>query len=142
MGKGVTISEQNGPSLDHGAFATVLQVVDKMLAVIKSQCTIYTRLWCIYELFIASNVGVPVTLCPFIRGDYLKFGWLHEDVCIVKIGEKIYSQTARCGNPNNLPNKDEIAIRETINQTKDKFRSVDEAVELIRLFYLLHYPTE
>merc|ERR1712232_1385444 len=95
--KGVTISEQIGPSPEHGPFATVLQVVDQMLAVITSQCNIYTRLWCVYELFIASNFGVPVTLRPFIRDDDLKWGDLHEDVCIANIGDKIDSETARCG---------------------------------------------
>merc|ERR1712025_590865 len=49
---------------------------------------------------------------------------------------------ARCGNPKNPKmNNDEIGIRKMIDQSKNKFRSVDEAVELIRLIYLLHYPT-
>ena len=43
--KGVTIWQQLGSDPEHGPVATVLRVVDLMLAVLTEECDIYTRLW-------------------------------------------------------------------------------------------------
>ena len=76
---------------------------------------------CVYELFIASKFGKPVTLCPFIDEFWLKCGNLDFEVCIINIGESINSETARCGNPKNPMNDDKIAICKMIEQSKNKF---------------------
>jgi len=141
--KGVTISQQLGPVPERSPFAMVLKNVDLMLLIITSGCDIYSRLWCVYELFIASEKGVDVKLRPFISEDYLKYGYLQRDECIANAGVRVNSEAARCGNPSNpVRNADEVAIRETIEQSDGMFRSVDEAVEFFRFLYLIDYPTE
>jgi len=140
--KGVSIGQQLGQAVHRGPFALVLKNVGRMLTIITSGCDIYSRLWCVYELFIASQKGVNVKLCPFIDEDALKYGRLEEDECIAKAGVRVNSDAARCGNPSNpIINADELAIRETIEQLDGRFRSVDEAVEFFRFLYLIQYPT-
>lgn len=47
-----------------GVSATELKRLDiyrgRMVVVPNRECDIYTRLWCVYELFVASHLGVPV----------------------------------------------------------------------------------
>ncbi len=61
----VTIAEQLGPKPETGPFATVLKQVDQMVAIMTQSCDIYTRLWCVYEIFIAITMKVPVSLLAF-----------------------------------------------------------------------------
>jgi len=120
----------------------VLRSVDTMVAVLTSTCNIYTRLWCVYEMYVARKLGVNVMLCPY-GGDLGEYGdELENNICIGNISEKVDSVLARCGHPNKPINEDERTIRHVINQSLRSFEAVDEAVELIRLQYLLNYPTE
>ena len=56
----VTIAEQLGKDPQHGPFATVLRQAECMVAIITAQCDIYTRMWCVYEMFIALSLKLVV----------------------------------------------------------------------------------
>ena len=82
-------------------------------------------------------------LCPFISEADLRWGYTDIDVCIVNSKKGVDSSSASCGN-----SADEEAIRCIVNeqieesQSAEGFAKVDRAVELIRLLYLVLYPTE
>jgi len=61
----LTISKQLGPHPSTGPFATVLKQSSKMVAIVTPNSDIYTRLWCIYEIFTAVQLGVPVDVSFF-----------------------------------------------------------------------------
>jgi len=138
----LSIGDQLGAEVERGPFAVVLKHVTLMLAIITTGCDIYLRLWCVYELFIASKNRVDVRLCPYIDASDLQYGLLKYDECIAKAGERVNSKEARCGNPESVPNEDELTLRKTVEQSDGRFRSVDVAVELFRFLYLVQYPTE
>ena len=58
----VTIEKQLGPDPQYGPFATVLKQADSMIAIMTQSCDIYTRLWCVYEIFVAISLNIPVAL--------------------------------------------------------------------------------
>jgi len=137
---GVTIGQQLSPNPDTGPFCVVLRAVDKMIAVVTFGCDIYTRLWCVYELYTARKLGVEIELCSFSGLD--NFGDMTENVCIANITTKVDSNLARCGNPKSEQNADERGIRDAINKSDGRFHGVNQAVEYIRLQYLVTYPRE
>lgn len=135
--EGVTISDQLGSDPEYGPFATVLRCVDIMLAVLTHNCDIYTRLWCVYEIFFAAKIGVDVELASHISPVDLEFGTIDKDICVSEAHNRVNSVEARCGAPGTSITDDERAIRETINAG---FKFVDKAVERIRLIHLVCYP--
>lgn len=140
--KGVTIKQQLGDDPKCGPFATVLNHVHHMMAVLTNACDIYTRLWCAYEMFIAIQYKVRVNLCPHINPDDLYMGRTDKDICVAEAKEAVVSREARCGHPDNPVNDDEIAIRKEIESTFGKFDEVDRTIEIIRLKYLVNYPLQ
>eukprot|EP01083_Nonionella_stella_P208705 757179_1 len=58
----VTIAKQLGPSPQAGPLAAVLKQSEAMVAIMSNECDIYTRLWCVYEIFVAMQLNVPVSL--------------------------------------------------------------------------------
>jgi len=146
--KGVTISQQLGSNPASGPFSVVLEDAVLMLAVVTSMCDIYSRLWCVYEIFVATQKGVRVRLCPFISESDLRWGHTDKDICIVQAKNLVDSSNARCGDPNSVRNDDEKAIRRTIegetdgSRNTDGFDKVNQIIEMTRLLYLVLYPTE
>jgi len=140
--KGVTIGKQLGSDPKFGPFATVLRCAELMLAVLTHECDIYTRLWCVYELFFAVTNDVNVRLAPHITENNVMWGHLEKDICISEAKNRVKSVDARCGRPGSEMNDDELAIRKEISSTAGEFTHVDEVVEQIRLVHLLSYPME
>ncbi|CAK9073175.1 unnamed protein product [Durusdinium trenchii] len=64
---------------------------------------LYSRLWCIWEIKVAADAGLPIMILPHrSSGEHL-------------LGQSIVSsRNARCGNPHQPMNKDETLIREAI----------------------------
>ena len=56
----LTISKQLGPSIEYGPFATVLKQANSMIAVFTPSVDIYLRMWCVFEIFIAVKLKVPL----------------------------------------------------------------------------------
>ncbi len=61
----VTVDKQLGPHPSTGPFATVLKQADKMVCVMTPESDIYTRLWCVYEMYVAVSFGVSVGMAYF-----------------------------------------------------------------------------
>ena len=95
-----------------------------------------------YELFFAVEHDVNVRLITHITDRALLNGRLENDIGVNEAKNRVNSAGARCGRPESKLNADEIAIRKEINSTAGGFKSVDEAVEKIRLVHLLSYPME
>merc|ERR1740117_466235 len=56
----LTIEKQIGPVPDHSPFGTVLRGADVMVSVTTRSCNLYARMWCVYEMFFALQLGVKV----------------------------------------------------------------------------------
>jgi len=140
--KGVTIGQQLGKDPEYGPFATILKEVDLMLAVLTDECDIYTRLWCVYEIYFAVGRHVKVRLAPHISADDLECGYTDKDICVNQALNRVNSKGALCGVPGTPMNEDEIAIRNVIETLGMGFKSVDEVVERIRLIHLVSYPMD
>merc|ERR1711935_354997 len=133
------MGQQLGSDPMFGPFATVLRAAMLMLAVLTHQCDIYTRLWCVFEIFVAAMMGVRVKLCPHIAPIDIANGWTNEDICVSESKTRVDSASARCGHPKHDPNSDEVAIRQVVNASAGGFDAIDKAVERIRLGYLIDY---
>jgi len=96
----------------------------------------------VYELFFAGEHDVNVRLITHIADFDLQWGRLENDIGVNEAKNRVNSADARCGRPESKVNADEIAIRKEINSTAGGFKSVDEAVEKVRLVHLLSYPME
>merc|ERR1740124_1618513 len=136
----ITIAQQLGPDPETGPFATVLKSVDVMIAVVTYVCDINTRLWCVYEMHIAVCQGVPVKLCAYISEEDLDYGRVYKDTCVASAEISVDSSAARCGIAGQPQSSDEIMIREVIDKSVNGFNGINEAVENIRLSYLVKYP--
>lgn len=131
------ISEQLGPSLEHGPFATVLKQATDMIAVFTPAADIYLRMWCVFEIFVAVKLGVNV-----------KFAALNQQFRsgIENIYDAIYehgrnrccSEKAECSKKS-----DEEEIRKLIQATDGKFAILDSVVEWCKAMYYIgevHHP--
>eukprot|EP00928_Gymnodinium_smaydae_P071291 TRINITY_DN54917_c0_g1_i1.p1 TRINITY_DN54917_c0_g1~~TRINITY_DN54917_c0_g1_i1.p1 ORF type:complete len:627 (-),score=48.20 TRINITY_DN54917_c0_g1_i1:201-2081(-) len=130
----ITICKQLGSDPTTGPFATVLKQADEMVGIVTLNSNIYTRMWCVYEMFVALQLEVPVSMtqttiyCP-TRG--------YQDAFTDQCQEPACSQEARCGNVN-----DETSIRRTIEASPGGYVAVDLAVEVARLRALLKMQSQ
>merc|ERR1740124_889836 len=138
--KGITISEQLGEDLETGPFETVLKNAYVMMAVVTHVCDINTRLWCVYDMHLATCNSVPVKICAYISPDDLQSGLVQEDVCVASAEFSVDTFAARCGIPGQPQSSDEIMIREMIDKSENGFNGINKSIEEIRLSYLAKYP--
>lgn len=130
----VTIEKQLGPSPSSGPFAAVLRDVEVMVAITTRQCNIYSRMWCVYEMFCALQLGVKVVTAQAIQySDDCGFQDTFTEQCKVPI----CSRLARCGKPSSVVNEDERRIRAEIEAIPGGYDLVDVAVEVQRLHALM-----
>lgn len=135
----LTIQRQLGDDVTRGPFATVLKQAERMLAVLTPVADIYTRMWCVFEMFVAVELSVPVELAAFRgpcgcqgkhKASFSDPVWLH-------CRNRCDSHKARCGSPDALPNADEIAIRRNIESTQGGYAILDSAVEWAKAIYFI-----
>eukprot|EP00927_Polykrikos_kofoidii_P068092 TRINITY_DN63489_c0_g1_i1.p1 TRINITY_DN63489_c0_g1~~TRINITY_DN63489_c0_g1_i1.p1 ORF type:complete len:1214 (+),score=137.61 TRINITY_DN63489_c0_g1_i1:164-3805(+) len=131
----VTIARQLGPSPRRGPFATVLRQASQMLCLLTELCNIYTRMWCVYEMFVAMEFGVQVRMVQSFAYS-ARLGVV--DALYEQCSRPVRSQEARCGNPASPINNDERAIRREI-ESSSSYEAVNRAVEEARLQALLEY---
>jgi len=130
----LTITKQLGNDFLRGPFATVLKQATGMIAVFTPAADIYTRLWCVFEMFVAVQYGVPVTFTGF--NQQVRSGIENIYDAIYEHGrERCNSKVARCGNPNATMNNDEIKIRKHIESYSGKFDIIDSVVEWCKAIY-------
>lgn len=91
-----------------------------------------------FELHTARRLKKQVELRPFIGVYDEQDGKVQKDICVSNISTFIDCKNAFCWNDN-----DRKSIHEAITkEAHDGFKDVNQAVELIRLEYLLNYPIE
>jgi len=125
----VNIKNQIGPVPEHSPFATVLRQVDVMVCVATRSCNLYTRMWCVYEMFFAIQQEVKVVMAQAIQYSE-DCGFL--DTYTKQLEEPINSRSAYCGNAD-----DERRIRHEIESGFGGYDVVDTAVEVERMVALL-----
>jgi len=137
-GHGPSIQEQLGPSPASGPFATVLKQSTNMLAVLTTTCDIYTRLWCVFEMWTALELDVPVDVAEYREESRVKYGdeIVHDKTFRQECQRPVSSTKARCGNPKLPMNADEIAIRHVI-EGSGGYTKIDLRVEQLRLRALI-----
>jgi hypothetical protein len=130
----LTISKQLGPSLENGPFATVLKQAITMVAVFTPAVDIYTRMWCVFDIFFAVKYNVPV---QFVALSYqFRSGMENMYDAIIEHGKKESSAAdARCGDPTKPLNDDEKHIRSLIEEYPGKFNTIDAVIEWCKATY-------
>lgn len=109
----------------------MLRQATDMIAIFTPAADIYLRMWCVFEIFVAVQLGVPI-----------KFAALNKQVRsgIENIYYSIYehgrrrcdSAKAKCGQKS-----DENEIRSLINSTLGKFALLDSTVEWCKAKYYI-----
>eukprot|EP01038_Epipyxis_sp_PR26KG_P016555 gene16555-22603_t len=131
----VSIAKQLGNDPMRGPFATVLnqKETELMLAVITEQCDIYTRLWCVLEIFVAIQVKLPVQITTYSRTDGISStDRLYHNAISQGADIAVDSQRARCGDPTKPPNMDEITIRAAIESVEGGYATIDRVAEWVK----------
>lgn len=132
----VLVEKQLGSSPDTGPFATVLKQAAEMVAIMTEQGDIYSRLWCVFEIFIAIQLQVPVTMSAFAesRGWAQSGGSMQTYHNAIMDGSEtpVDTRSARCGNPALPPNVDEQSIRKVIETQPGGYALMDRVVEWVR----------
>lgn len=138
--RGVDIVEEKEKTLETAPFTTVLKEAEKLVVLSTQECDIFTRLWCNYEIYVATKLGTQVKLVPN-SGYEDTAGGYGLKMAVEGIKNRADSINTHCG-VSEQPNSDEIAIRKAIEASPGGFSAVDEAVERLRLSYLLEYPMD
>jgi len=130
----VTIQKQLGPSPSTGPFSTVLKQSDRMLAVMTNSCDIYTRLWCVYEIFIAITLNVPVSLAAFneITTSFGGSDAMYSNAVLDSSGKPILTKCSGCGNKS-----DQKMIQNEIKKQPGGFDLIDDTVFWVRIKALI-----
>ena len=129
----VTIERQLGPSPQFGPFAIVLKQADSMTAIMTESCDIYTRLWCVYEIFTAISLGIPVNLDAFTEtkgygGQTRKY----TNVILDSAEKAIDTSQASCGHEG-----DKKMIYKEILKQAGGFELIDDVVMWVRIKALI-----
>eukprot|EP01038_Epipyxis_sp_PR26KG_P012640 gene12640-16948_t len=136
----VSIAKQLGTDPMRGPFATVLnqKETELMLAVITQQCDIYTRLWCVFEIFVAIQINLPVHVATFAENTgYGGSDQLYHNAIVESSLIAVDSRKARCGNPAKPPNMDELTIRSVIESIDGGYNTIDRVAEWVKFNSLL-----
>jgi hypothetical protein len=130
----ITIQKQLGPSPSYGPFATVLRQADCMVAVMTTSCDIYTRLWCVYEIFIAITLNIPVSLASFNEITTSGGGSdaMYTNVVLDSSSKQVSTASAVCGNQ-----IDQDMIQKEILDQFGGFELIDDTVTWVRIKALI-----
>jgi len=130
----VTIEKQLGPDPAFGPFATVLKQADSMVAIMTKSCDIYTRLWCVYEIFVAISLNVPVSLQSYNEITTSGGGSdaMYSNVVLDSTGKAVVTSDAECGYDG-----DKEMIQSEIFKQDGGFASIDDVVMWVRIKSLI-----
>lgn len=130
----VTLERQLGAEAG-GPLTAVLGQAAAVLCVLTAACNIYTRLWCLFEIFTAGQLGVEVRVTSKQR----KFGLgPFDELLLLLCKERIDSSRARCGFDQASGRVDDMAIRGAIEASPGGHKAVDTSVEAARLTALVY----
>lgn len=128
----VSIAAQLGEDPLRGPFAAVLRQADLMVPVFTMACDIYTRLWCVFEMFVAQDLGIEIQMAQFMSPKSQDIQMPFLEYC----RQPVDSKSARCGRPDAPMNRDEQLIRGHIEATPGGYAAIDSCVERMRLHAL------
>lgn len=118
-----------------GMLRHVMQQGGAMLCVQASKCNVYKRLWCLFEMYVATSVGLEVEITRKPKGG---FGGAYsiDPGFVETCSEPVDSKIACCGPPGVTPQgggRYEQALRRAAEAVPGSYKAVDGAVELARL---------
>lgn len=130
----MTIKKQLGPSPSSGPFSTVLKQADRMVAIMTDSCDIYTRLWCVYEIFTAMTLNVPISLASYnnITTSGGSSDAMYTNVVLDSSSKEISTFSAECGDQ-----YDKDMIQKEILEKVGGFEVIDDAVMWVRIKALI-----
>lgn len=129
----VTIEKQLGPDPHYGPFATVLRQADSMIAIMTKSCDIYTRLWCVYEIFTAISLNIPVKLETY--NEITGFGGsdqMYSNVVLDSTGAPVSTKDAECGYEGDIQ-----MIHNEILKQEGGFELIDDVIMWVRIKALI-----
>ena len=124
----LTIAEQLGPHPSTGPFSTVLKQCSNMIAIVTPDCDIYTRLWCVYEMFMAIQLGVTIDLAFFSETTgYGGSGKTYFNAGMDNAHFKVNTREASCSNIS-----DQLMISTQVAEMEGGFSLLDDVVYWIK----------
>merc|ERR1712070_1218792 len=90
-----SMERQLGEDPSAGPFATALAHATCTVCVLTSACSLYTRLWCLFEMIMSVQLDVPIEVASRVRisGATGQGQSLLEDVCVA---QPVDSAKAKC----------------------------------------------
>lgn len=129
----LTIAKQLGPNPSTGPFSTVLKQSTMMLAVVTPDCDIYTRLWCVYEMFVAIHLGVKVEVTFFSQSTgYGGSDKYYSNVGIDSANAIVNTRDAECSSPT-----DQELISNQVSGYEGGFDLLDDVIYWVKLKALI-----
>jgi len=113
----------------------VLRNADCMLCVLSANIDVYERLWCLYEMSAAVDLGLEVNTTQKPKG---RSAWCLDEAFLTACAKPVDSRSARCGPASASFSRDEQALRRQIENSKG-FNEIDAAVEMARLHALTKF---
>lgn len=124
----LTISKQLGPQPSTGPFSTVLKQSSKMIAIVTPDCDIYTRLWCVYEIFMAVQLGVSVELAFFSEST----GWGGSGQTYFNAGMDSANLAVNTKEATCSSESDQLMIANQVSEVEGGFDLLDSVVYWIK----------
>ena len=105
-----------------------------MIAIMTEFCDIYTRLWCVYEIFVAVLLNIPVTLESYneITG-YGGTDRMYSNVVLDSTGMQVNTIKASCGYE-----RDKQMIHREILKLDGGFALLDDVIMWVRIMSLIN----
>lgn len=113
----------------------VLRSADCMLCVLSTNIDVYERLWCLYEMAAAIDLGLEVNTTQKPKG---RSAWCLDEAFLTACAKPVDSRSARCGPASASFSRDEQALRRQVETSKG-FDEIDTAVEMARLHALTKF---
>eukprot|EP00931_Biecheleriopsis_adriatica_P053555 TRINITY_DN3136_c0_g2_i1.p1 TRINITY_DN3136_c0_g2~~TRINITY_DN3136_c0_g2_i1.p1 ORF type:complete len:906 (+),score=124.55 TRINITY_DN3136_c0_g2_i1:35-2752(+) len=110
----------------------VLHHSECLLCVLAAGCNIFERLWCLYEMSSAMEMGLEVRTTRKPKG--FSAAWSLDQGFLATCSQPVDSRAAQCG-PSSLPSRSphEQALRRAIEMTPGSYEGINRSVELARL---------
>lgn len=110
----------------------------RSLLCVLSSVDVYERLWCLFEMSCAVELGVEVNTSRKPKG---RGAWALDEAFLTACGKPVDSASAKCGaiGPCRDAERYEQALRRAIEQMPKSYEGINRAVEMARLTSLNKY---
>lgn len=124
-----------------GPIPLILGQATSLICIPSVACNIYARLWCLFEVFMALQLGLEVQTAKAHAAAPAAAEGTEDPLCRLCL-EPVSSKEARCGASGATAGADELAIRRAIESSPGGYAAIDSAVEELRLAALLRAREE